>query len=88
MKNLIYKDTRNYSPIDVTKGVDLLTGKIVMADNVAPENYELRPKCKFCQNYKEENEFNGECEASMSDPKFFAYGDMDSVTCGMYKQIN
>ena len=32
MANLLYRDTRNYTPIDVTKGIDQLTGEIVLAD--------------------------------------------------------
>ncbi len=85
MKNLLYRDTRNYVPIDVTKGIDHLTGKIVLADDKAPEGYEEMPKCKNCKNYKSTEEQLGLCMASMNEPKFIAYPDMVAVTCKMYK---
>lgn len=85
MTNLTYKDTRNYNPIDASKGIDLLTGNRVLADDIAPEGYEAMPKCKNCSMYVKEDEFNGICEASTQEPKFFAYGEMVSVTCESYK---
>jgi len=87
MEMLIYKDTRNYAPIDVTKGMDLLTKQIVMADAQAPEGYEVMPKCKFCKNFKETDTFMGTCEASMNEPRFIAYPDMVAVTCEMYETM-
>ncbi len=87
MEKLTYRDTRNYAPIDVTKGIDHLTGEIVMADAEAPEGYEVMPKCKNCANFKVDGEQMGICEASMNDPKFFAYPDMVATTCGMYKEV-
>lgn len=84
MKYLLYRDTRNYVPIDVIKGIDHITGKIVMADTEAPESYEAMPKCINCQNFKAAVEQMGICEASVMDPKFFAYPDMIAVTCEMY----
>lgn len=86
MENLLYRDTRNYVPIDVTKGIDHLTGKIVLADVEAPKGYEVMPKCKNCVNFKSDGEQMGICEASMNDPKFFTYPDLVAVTCGMYKE--
>lgn len=88
MENLLYRDTLNYVPIDVTKGIDHLTGKTVMADIKAPKGYEVKPKCKNCNNFKLESELLGTCEVSMNDPKFFAYPDMVAVTCKMYKKVN
>ena len=85
MEKLTYRDTRNFSPIDVTKGIDLITKEIVMADAEAPEGYEVMPKCKFCKNYKETEKFLGICEESMNEPKFIAYGDMAATTCKMFK---
>lgn len=86
MEKLLYRDTRNYVPIDVTKGIDHLTGEIVMADVEAPEGYEAMPKCKNCANFKADGEQMGICEASMNDPKFFTYPDMVVTTCGMFKE--
>jgi hypothetical protein len=84
MANLLYRDTRNYTPIDVTKGIDQLTGEIVSADKEAPANYEPMPKCGNCRNFKAGGEQMGICDASKSEPKFFAYPDMVAVTCEMY----
>ena len=85
MEKLLYRDTRNYVPVDVTKGIDHLTGETVLADKEAPAGYEVMPKCKNCVNFKEDGEQMGICEGSMSDPKFFAYPDMVATTCEMYK---
>jgi 4-hydroxyphenylacetate decarboxylase small subunit len=84
MANLLYRDTRNYTPIDVTKGIDQVTGEIVLADKEAPLGYEPMPKCKYCRSFKADGEQMGICEASKSEPKFFAYPDMAAVTCEMY----
>ncbi len=88
MEKLLFRDTRNYVPVDVTKGIDHLTGKIELADDYAPEGYEVMPKCKFCKNFSEDGQQMGICEASKNEPKFFAYPDMVAVTCPGYKQIN
>ena len=85
MEKLIYRDTRNYVPIDVTKGMDLITKEIVMADADAPEGYEMMPKCKFCKKFVETDTFMGTCDASMAEPKFIAYPDMIACTCAMYE---
>lgn len=79
-----YRDTREFVPVDVDKGIDRLTGEWVKADALAPEGYTLMPKCKFCKSYTETEPFIGQCEASMQEPKFIAYGDMNAVTCEMY----
>lgn len=80
-----YRDTREFVPVDVDKGLDRLTGEWVKADALAPEGYTLMPKCKNCKNYDEAEQHIGTCEASMQEPKFIAYGDMSAVTCEMYK---
>lgn len=87
MKTLTYKDTRNYAPIDVTKGMDLITKQIVMADAAAPNDAQIMPKCKFCKNFKETDAFMGTCKAAMNEPDFFAYPDMVAVTCEMYEPV-
>lgn len=83
---LEYRDTREFIPVDVDKGIDRLTGELVKADAQAPESYTLMPKCKFCKNYTEEKDFIGVCEASMQLPKFMAYGDMSAATCDMFEE--
>lgn len=87
MEKLTYKDTRNFAPIDVTKGMDLITKQIVMADAEAPKGSEIMPKCKFCKNFKETDAFMGTCEASMEESKFFAYPDMVATTCEMFEPM-
>ena len=84
MEKLVYRDTRNYVPIDVIKGIDHLTGQTVMGDKEAPQDYEVMTKCINCNNFKADGELMGICESSVSDPKFFAYPDMVAVTCEMY----
>ncbi len=86
MARLTYRDTYEYVSIDVTKGLDRLTGKWVHADDEAPDGYTLLPRCKNCKNYIVDTDLLGICEASTEDPKFFAYGDMIAVTCEWYKQ--
>lgn len=84
---LKYRDTRNYSPIDVVKGIDLLTKEIVMADDDAPDEYLLRPKCKFCKNFSKDNkktENLGICK--LKDESFMAYPDMTAITCPDYSE--
>ncbi|WDP88553.1 MAG: 4-hydroxyphenylacetate decarboxylase small subunit [Desulfobacter sp.] len=87
MEKLKYKDTRNFAPIDVTRGVDLVTKQIVMADADAPDDAVIMPKCKFCANFNETDAFMGICTASMNDPDFFAYPDMVAVTCEMFEAL-
>ena len=82
---VLYRDVMNYSPIDVIKGVDLLTKGMVMADDPAPTGYKLKPKCKFCKNFLAEskNDNLGTCQASKT--KFMAYPDMIATTCKDYE---
>jgi len=81
----IYRNSRNFVPIDVAKGLDLSTGEKVNADDIDP-NYERLPKCQYCANFKENKEKIGLgwCQADKKNP-FIAYPDMCAVTCGMYK---
>ncbi len=84
---LQYRDTVEYVPVDVDKGLDRLTGEMVKADADAPEGYTRIAKCKFCKNYTETDTNIGICEASQQTPKFMAYGDMTTITCGKFKAI-
>lgn len=81
---LSYRDTREFIPVDADKGLDRLTGKMVLADTDAPSGYTQLPKCKFCQNYAESSASIGTCKACLPEPDFMAYGDMTAVTCEMY----
>lgn len=53
---LRYKDVKEFAPLDMESGIDLKTKQIVLADDLAPDGYELRPKCKFCNSFKLKNE--------------------------------
>lgn len=80
---LIYRDAVNYAPIDVVKGIDLLTKEIVMADDEAPADYERKAKCKYCKKFTFSDDGNtGQCQASKN--MFIAYPDMFAVTCENY----
>ncbi len=84
----LYRDVINYSPIDVIKGIDLVTKEIVMADDPAPASYKIKPKCKFCKNFlaDDKNEHLGICKVSKTN--FMAYHDMIATTCKDYEGIN
>ncbi len=84
---LEYRDTVEFVPVDVDKGLDRLTGELVKADAIAPKDYTRLAKCKFCANYAEADMNIGTCGASMQENKFMAYGDMTAVTCEMFKGI-
>ncbi|MBF0298189.1 MAG: hypothetical protein HQK51_05685 [Oligoflexia bacterium] len=49
---LKYKDVKEFAPVDMETGIDLRTKKTVSAEDLAPDDYELRPKCKFCSNFQ------------------------------------
>ncbi|MCX6112857.1 MAG: 4-hydroxyphenylacetate decarboxylase small subunit [Proteobacteria bacterium] len=85
-EKLLYRDTLNFTPIDVIKGVDLITKKIVMANDPAPEGYEVKPKCKFCKNFlhNSDDEYMGTCKVSKNN--FMAYSDMTATTCKEYER--
>lgn len=82
---ILYKDAMDYSPIDVIKGVDLITKEIVMADDPAPAGYKIKPKCKFCKNFLVDDKkvYLGTCRASRTG--FMAYPDMTATTCKDYE---
>lgn len=84
MDTLTYRDTRDYVAIDVDKGIDHRTGQMVHADAVAPEGYEVLPKCKHCKYYKTSDETTGHCTAD--EQNFIAYADMAAITCRDYEQ--
>ena len=83
-EKILYRDVLNYSPIDVIKGIDLMTKEIVMADDPAPAGYKIKPKCKFCNNFlaDDKNISLGTCKASKIN--FMAYPDMIAITCKDY----
>ena len=81
--SLTYRETVEFVPVDADKGLDRLTGKWVQADAEAPEGYTLLSRCGNCLNYTKTDETLGICEASKTEPKFFAYAAMNA--CGGYK---
>jgi 4-hydroxyphenylacetate decarboxylase small subunit len=91
MTQLAYKDTRNYAPLDATKGIDVATGAEVMADDPAPGDYNAMPKCRNCVNYEPTDDKLGICKVDVlqterdqrryTEERFFAYAEMDGLTC-------
>jgi hypothetical protein len=88
VSKMLYRDVMDYSPIDVIKGIDLVTKEIVMADDPAPEGYRVKPKCKFCKNFltDDKNGYLGTCKASKIN--FMAYPDMTATTCKDYERTD
>ena len=86
---LNHRDCHNYAPIDVVKGMCHVTKTIVLGDLEQCESFDLMPKCKHCTQFTADSKTveMGICEASTTDPKFFAYPDMVTVTCEWFQQI-
>ena len=82
------RDCQDYAPIDVVKGICHATKKITPGDTEQCGDFNLMPKCKHCTQFKADTEIveMGVCLASISEPKFFAYPDMVTVTCEDFNQ--
>lgn len=80
-----YRNSLNFIPVDVAKGIDRITGQRVNADDIDP-NYERMPKCMHCKNFtlNEEKIGLGTCHVNGKD--FLAYPDMAAITCGGYEE--
>jgi len=85
---LNHRDCHNYAPIDVVKGMCHVTKTIVLGDLEQCETFDMIPKCKHCTQFAADPEVveMGICKASTTDPKFFAYPDMVTVTCEWFQQ--
>lgn len=86
---LNHRDCHNYAPIDVVKGVCHVNKTIVLGDvQKCDEDFNQIPKCKFCTQFKADalTVEMGICGASKSEPKFFAFPDMVSVTCESFSK--
>ena len=85
---LNHRDCHNYAPIDVVKGMCHLTKTIVLGDVEQCGDFSLMPKCKHCTQFAADTETveMGVCLASTTEPKFFAYPDMVTVTCEWFHQ--
>ena len=85
MEEKIYRNSLNFVPVDVAKGIDRTTGKMVNADDIDP-NYERKPKCRYCTHFtlNKENELLGKC--TMMGKDYLAYPDMVAITCKGYKE--
>ena len=82
MTQLKYRDTRDFVAIDADKGIDHRTGKMVHADELAPEGYEQLKKCKHCANFHTSSHEDGENSTCWAEEQhFIAYGDMIAETC-------
>jgi len=81
----IYKNSRNYIPIDVAKGIDMTTGERVSADTEDP-NYERLPKCAYCKNFSIREDKIGLGTCKINDKQFLCYPDLVAVTCNGYEE--
>ena len=74
------KDCRFYLAVDVIKGLCKLEKNSILPDEVACDNFERQPKCKFCLHYQPEKEYLGKCsEAGL------AYPDMNASKCASFE---
>ena len=82
------RDCHDFAPIDVVKGVCHVTKKTVLGDAEQCGDFNLMPKCKHCTQFAKNAETveMGVCLASTTEPKFFAYPDMVTVTCEWFHQ--
>lgn len=85
MEEKIYRNSLNFVPVDVAKGIDRTTGKRVNADDVDP-NYERMPKCMHCKNFTLNEEKIGLGICTMMGKEHLAYPDMVAITCGGYDE--
>ena len=69
-------DCKNYTPIDVFKGLCRRDKKMIKADEGACDYFMSVKKCKFCSQYTTENEFLGICMG-----KTMVYPDLLAKTC-------
>jgi len=74
-------DCRNYAPVDVVRGICHRTKDPVMADEVTCGEWEMLPKCKFCDHFAAGADPNlGACRAE-AGREFMAYPEMAAVQC-------
>lgn len=87
MEKIQHRNCRNYAAVDVVKGICHRTKKVVAADVEGCEHSVVTPKCRGCKNFTADARTveMGVCEASTNQPKFFAYPDMNAVTCESYE---
>ncbi len=76
-------DCRNYTPVDVAKGICHRTKDLVLADAEHCDHFTATQKCKFCLHYAAGAEqFVGTCEAGLNRP--MTYPDLITVTCELF----
>ena len=85
MEEKTYRNSLNFVPVDVAKGIDRTTGKIVGADDIDP-NYERMPKCMHCKNFTLSTEKINLGTCTMMGKDYLAYPDMAAITCKGYDE--
>lgn len=85
MEEKLYRNSLNFVPVDVAKGIDRTTGKRVNADDIDP-NYERMPKCMHCNNFTLNEEKIGLGICTMMGEEHLAYPDMVTITCNDYDE--
>ena len=85
MEKKTYRNSINYIPIDVAKGIDRISNKRVNADDIDP-NYERMPKCRYCKNFTLNTEKIELGSCNINGKEFLAYPDMSAVCCENYQE--
>jgi 4-hydroxyphenylacetate decarboxylase small subunit len=82
------RDCLDFAPIDVVKGMCHVSKTIKLGDDEQCSGFTQMPKCKHCTQFTADSTIveMGVCQASTTDPKFFAFPDMVSVTCEWFQQ--
>jgi 4-hydroxyphenylacetate decarboxylase small subunit len=79
-----HNDCRNYTPVDVVKGICLRTKDLILGDENQCEHFDQINKCKFCGNFStSKEEFMGTCNG-LSE-QHWTYPDLITVTCEGFK---
>jgi 4-hydroxyphenylacetate decarboxylase small subunit len=84
-EKVYHRDCRNYTPVDVAKGICHRTKDLVVADGDRCEQFQLLPRCRHCLNYIVDAQAMGVGICKASKNRFLAYGDMTAVTCEQYR---
>ncbi|MCK9617992.1 MAG: 4-hydroxyphenylacetate decarboxylase small subunit [Lentimicrobiaceae bacterium] len=77
-----HKNCRFYLPVDAFKGFCKRDKNRINADDSCCENFERAKQCQSCAYFDHLEEFSGKCMQ-----RFFAYPDMNALTCSDFKWL-
>ena len=79
-----HSDCKNFTQLDVFKGICRKAGGFVLIDTPICEAFSEAAKCRNCANFCNPNEDEvGLCKGIGKE--YWAYGDMNAKTCEGYK---